>query len=152
MISSLNSLVQLVDMEQLTDINDMAVINGRQLSQLMVACYHGNPDYVQALLKTPGIKIDLQNDGGHHALMYACAYGRAEVAQLILNAYPNPRQLVNLPETSGVTSLILASLNNKIETVSLLLQYGASINMKDIDSSMSKWIPGNCQSIVRKWC
>ena len=67
------------------DINSFVTIDGQQLSQLMVACLHGNIDNVKALLKAPGVKVDLQNDEGWHALMYACREGHTEIAQLILN-------------------------------------------------------------------
>ena len=67
--------------EKSSSINDVVMINGRQLSQLMVACFYGNPDYVQDLLAVPGIKVDLQNEEGLHALMCACAYGHTQAAQ-----------------------------------------------------------------------
>ena len=112
-------------------INDLAVINGRELSQLMAACYHGNPDYVQDLLKVPNVKVDLQSRGGRHPLVCACAYGHTQVAQLLLDACQDPRRLVNLPTTNGRTPLMFASINGHHETVSLLLQKGACINMQD---------------------
>ncbi len=57
-----DELVLAEAVEKCNGTNDMAMINRMQLSQLMVACYHGNPDYVQAPLEVPGTKIDLQND------------------------------------------------------------------------------------------
>lgn len=57
-----------------------------ELSELMVACIQGNLDYVKDLLEVPGIQIELQNKEGWHALMYTCAHGNVQVAQLILNA------------------------------------------------------------------
>ena len=106
-----NELVLAEAVEKCTGINDIAVINGQQLSKLMVACYHGNPDYVQDLLEVPGIKVDLQNSEGLHALMCACECGHTRVAQLILDAYPNLQQVINLASTDGMTSLMLASYN-----------------------------------------
>ena len=68
--------------EKCNGINDMTETKEAQLSQLMVACLHGNPDDVlQALLEIPGIQVDLQNDEGWHAFMYACALGHIQVAQ-----------------------------------------------------------------------
>ena len=132
--------------EKCSDINDMVVICGKQLSQLMVACYHGSPDCVQALLEVPGIKIELQNDKGRHALACACMKGHTKVIQLLLNAYPNPQQLVNLtcPGLQGVSCLILASQSGHTESVSLLIQNGALVNaqgyrMVGFDHSKSKW-------------
>ena len=71
-------------------INSMALVNGMQQSQLMAACLHGNPDYVQDLLEVPGIKIDLQNDEGWHALTCACRADHVEVVRLILDTCPDP--------------------------------------------------------------
>jgi len=116
-------------MEKCNGINDMAMINGRQLSKLMAACYHGNPHYVQDILGVPGIKIDLQSDKGRHALTCACALGHTEVAQLILNAYPNPQHLVNMQINDGTTALMLASINGHAETALLLLLYEADVNI-----------------------
>ena len=127
----LDELLLAEAVEKCSGINDMAVINGRQLSQLMVACYHGNPDYVQDLLEVPEIKVDLQNDEGCHALICACAYGHTQVIQLILNACPNLQQLINLARTDGMTSLMLASNNGHTETVILLLQSGARVNLQE---------------------
>ena len=56
-------------------INSLVLVNGIQLSQLMVACLHGNIDYVEALLEVPGVKVDLQNDEGWHAFQLACICG-----------------------------------------------------------------------------
>ena len=87
-------------------INSLVPVNGKQLSQLMVACLHGNIDYFEALLKVPGVKVDLQNDEGRHALYYACKQGHTEIAQLILNTCQCPKDLVNLPDKRENTSLV----------------------------------------------
>ena len=44
-------------------INSLVPVQlGMQLSQLMVACYLGDVNYVEAFLKISGIKLDIQND------------------------------------------------------------------------------------------
>lgn len=88
--------------EKCSGINDLATINGMQLSHLMVACLNGNPCYVQDLLEAPGIMIGLQSNEGRHALLCASALGHSIVVQLILVACTNPQQLVNLPKTDGI--------------------------------------------------
>lgn len=45
-------------------INSLALINGQQLSQLMVACYHGNLEYVNNLMESPELDINLTNKEG----------------------------------------------------------------------------------------
>ena len=111
--------------EKSSDINSLVEINGVQVSQLMVACFHGNSDYVKDLLEVPGIKTDLQNDEGIHALMCACLLGHTEIAQQIVNTSQS------LPTNDGMTSLLIASQNGHSETVSMLLQHGAHINMQN---------------------
>lgn len=103
----------------------------------MVACLHGNPKYVQDLLKVPGIKVDLQNDRGLHALMCACGLGQIEVIRAILDAFPDPRKVINLAKEDGRTPLMFASVNGHTEVVSLLLQKGAHFNMQAIDDGQS---------------
>ncbi len=114
-----------------SDINSFAEINGERLSQFMVACYHGNPDYVQDMLEAPGIKIDLQNSEGRHALMCASELGHTQVVQLILNACQFQHNVVNLQDENGMTALMVASKDNYAETALLLLQNGAVVNMQD---------------------
>ena len=132
-----NELVLAEAVEKCNGINDMVLINRKQVSQLMVACLPGNPEYVKELLKVPGIKIELQNDNGWHALMFACLLPHSLVAKLLLNACQHALQVVNLPNKDGVTSLIVAAHNGHTETVSLLLQRGANVNQQDIDGRTS---------------
>ena len=118
-------------------INSLVLVNnGIQLSQLMVACLHGNIDYVEALLEVPGVKADLQNDDGWHALQLACMCGHTAIAQLILNTC-QCLNLANLPNQMGITCLIIASQNGHTETVLLLLQNGAHVSMKNNEESSS---------------
>ena len=120
-------------------INSLVLVNGIQLSQLMVACLHGNIDYVEALLEVPGVKDDLQNDEGLHALHCACMCGHTAIAQLILNTC-QCQDLVNLPNKSKITCLMIASQNGHTETVLLLLQNGAHVNMQNSEGVSSLMI------------
>ena len=96
-----DELVLAEAVEKCADINSLVMIKGRQLSQLMVACYYGNMDY---LLKDPGVTVDLQNNAeGQHALLCACEQGHTEIAQLILNTCQHPKDVVNLQDKKGRT-------------------------------------------------
>ena len=118
--------------EKCADINSLVMIKGRQLSQLMVACYHGNIDYVEDLLKASGVTVDLQNNEGQHALLCACEQGHTEIAQLILNTCQHPKDVVNLPDKMGRTPLMAATYHGHRDTVSLLLESAAQINVQDV--------------------
>ena len=120
-------------------INSLVLVdsNGIQLSQLMAACLHGNIDYVEALLEVPGVKVDLQNDTGRHALQLACMRGYIEIARLILSTSQCTKYLVNIADKWGSTSLITASQYGQTETVSLLIQNGAHVNMQNNNGSCS---------------
>ena len=117
--------------EKCCDINSLVVINGELVSQLMVACYHGNPDYVQDLLGVPGIKVDLQNSEGRHALMCASELGHTKVVEVLLNTCQPPQDVINLRDKKGTTALMIASGENHAEIVLLLLQSGAFVNLQD---------------------
>lgn len=114
-------------------INSLVLITGYQLSQLMVACYHGNMDYVEDLLQAPGVQVDLQNNNGQHALQCACEQGHTEIAQLLLNTCQSPTTIANLQDQDGLTPMMWASFYGHTEIVSLLLQYGAQVNVQDIE-------------------
>ena len=119
-------------------INSLVPVQlGMQLSQLMVACYLGDVNYVEAFLKISGIKLDIQNDEGWHALMCACEKGHTEIAQLLLNTDKCRNNLVNLPNKDEITSLMLAGQNGYTGTVLLLLQNGAHVNMTNKNRSSS---------------
>ena len=128
--------------EKSSDINSLVEINGKQCSQLMVACLHGNVEYVKELLQVPGIDIYRQNDEGDHALMCACRQGpwHSEIVQLILNAVDDQGHLVNLGNRKGWSSLMTACENGHTETVALLLKNGAKVDMQDIDGWSSLMI------------
>ena len=117
--------------EKCADINSLVMIKGRQLSQLMVASYHGNIDYVEDLLNVPGVTVDLQNNEGKHALLCACEQGHTEIAQLILNTCQHPKDVVNLPDKMGGTPLMAASYFGHRDTVSVLLESAAQVNVQN---------------------
>ena len=117
--------------EKCADINSLVMIKGRQLSQLMVACYHGNIDYVEDQLKAPGVTVDLQNNEGQHALLCACEQGHTEIAQLILNTCQHPKDVVNLPGRMERTPLMAASSIGHRDTVSVLLECAAQVNVQN---------------------
>ena len=102
-----------------------------QVSQLMSACVSENIDHLKTLLKTPGIRLDQQDDEGYHALLLASARGNIQAVQLILNACHQPKSLIKLPALNGLTPLMAASQNGHTETVSLLLQHGTNVNMQE---------------------
>lgn len=81
------------------------------------------------LLEVPEVKIDLQNSEGRHALFCASSYGHTQVVQLLISAYPNPQELINLPMKCGLTPTMAASCYGYTETISLLINNGADINM-----------------------
>lgn len=113
------------------DINSVAVVGGKHLSQLMAACYGGNPDRVCEILQVPGVKIELQNKDGWHALMWASRQGHTEIVRLVLLACNRPQEVVNQSSYDGVTSLMLASGSGHMETALVLLENGANVNAQN---------------------
>lgn len=158
-------LAETTAFERWNGINEFSVIKGKDFSQLMLACYQGNTDSVERLLKkVPGIKIDLQNDEGWHSLMCACACGNTKVAELILKACHNNPQLtqhlINLPNKNLFTSLMVASGNGHTDRASLLIKKGASTDLQTISGLSSLMLAsffGHIDIVLlllrtQKWC
>lgn len=135
-VYQLSDLVLAEVVAKCATINSMALVNGLQQSQLMAACLHGNPDYVQDLLEVPGIKIDLQNDKDWHALACACRADHVEVVHLILDACPDPQRVVNLQDNSGASPLMEAVVTCLTEVISLLRPRAGNVDYASLSSVM----------------
>ena len=65
--------------------------------------------------------------GGMTALLYAAREGNVEVARTLLEAGAT----IEDTEANDIGPLLMALLNNKLETASLLLEHGADVNVQD---------------------
>ena len=94
---------------------------------LMIACrLYIKKDIIQDLVKNTK-NIDLQNNHGNTALMYATDIGLINTVRLFIKQGAN----VNIQNNHNNNALILATIKNYQNIVQLLIQANANINMKD---------------------
>ena len=59
--------------------------NNKKRTALMIACEKNLPDVVRALLNKPGIEVDLQDECGDSALLWAVAESSADAAVVMIS-------------------------------------------------------------------
>jgi ankyrin repeat protein len=72
------------------------------------------------------INIDLKNEDGYTALMYAVNAGSLDVARLILSR----KARINLQDRDGYSALMIAAYRGNAEMLDLLLQYKPDVNLR----------------------
>lgn len=99
------------------------------LTDLIVACSHGDVPAVEALLNQ-GANWRVSTSDGFNALTAAAAKGHREVVRLLLNrGVP-----ADLKAPKGSTALMWACRNGRLDIAELLISAGADPNVKDHDS------------------
>ena len=80
--------------------------------------------------------------------MCACRQGHNEIMLMVLGAVKDPKHVVNLQNKHGWSSLMIASQKGYAETVALLLQNGAHVNMQEnfFNDCKSAWTHRNSLS------
>ena len=89
----------------------------------MWASIDGHADTVRFLLETEGINVNAASNDGMTALLFACRYGRDEVARSLLGHGGIDMSAVEAD--TGHTALMLACIHEHVDTVRLLMQHGA---------------------------
>jgi len=72
------------------------------------------------------INIDLKNEDGYTALMYAVNSGSADVAKVILDN----RARINLQDRDGYSALMIAAFRGNAEMMEFLLTYKPDVNLR----------------------
>lgn len=96
---------------------------------LCIASVHGYIDIMQMLINA-GADVN-KSVNGWTALYAASAYGKIEVARLLLGTHGI--DVDKDPVGNGQTALHIAVINNHVEIVQLLLKSGANVNNADIE-------------------
>ncbi len=101
-------------------------------ADLLVACERGDAAKVKELL-AKGCDPNAARTSGATALSYAVAGRHTAVARLLLEAKADPNRA-----SFGLRPLFLAAENGDVDTVKLLIQYGADVNarLEAVDEEM----------------
>lgn len=95
---------------------------------LMQAAQCGQSWSVWKLLQM-GASIDMRDDDGRTALMWAVMYGHKDTAQSLLE---NGKADIDAKDNGGSTPLMLAAERGHREVIEMLLEKGANINEKNV--------------------
>jgi ankyrin repeat protein len=101
--------------------------------QLIDKCSSGDLAAVRKLLDD-GVDVNWKDTEGRTALMWASAYGHAEVVKLLLDKGAQ----IDVQNNGGGMALMWASVNGKVECVRLLLEKGADMSLKCKDGLTAK--------------
>ena len=126
MLASVNGQTQIVKllMDYGADVNAQNKNNGHVTALMMASHYFpeegyfGHTEVVKLLVKKAN--LDLQNDSGHTALMYA-SIGAVDVVRVLINKGAN----LNLKDINGNTALKIASNYSQVQIVQMLKEAGA---------------------------
>jgi len=115
------------EMKALMVINKDTInaVNNMGFTPLILACYRGNTEVAEFLIKTVK-NIDHDSSSGT-ALAAAAVKGNARLAKALLERGANP----NLADPSGMTPLIYATQFENIELMKLLISYKADKKKTD---------------------
>lgn len=96
---------------------------------LLVACYHGYIDIVVALSECPHIDVNWQDKEGNTALITAGQAGHDMICSYLINYFCG----VDLERRNvfGMTALMKAAVQGRVECVKILMMAGANIEAKD---------------------
>jgi uncharacterized protein len=93
---------------------------------LMWACYNGDADLVERLLKA-GADVSVVNDYGASALQVAAVVADPRIIKDLLKAGANP----DSPNPEGQTALMVVARSGNVEAAKLLLDAGAMVDARE---------------------
>ncbi|GIL73234.1 hypothetical protein Vretimale_4839 [Volvox reticuliferus] len=103
--------------------------DNQQNTPLILAASKGSVALLRLLLGA-GADASRQNSSGHTALTRACAAGKVEVVQLLLQA-PNAQTHLHLQDNHGNTALLWCARTGNAQLCRLLIDAGANVNQAD---------------------
>lgn len=108
-------------------------MDSRRLSEdLMLAIASNSIDIFGEILSHPEIDVNIGDSRGHQPLITACAYGRLDMAQALVQRGADVSYRMPMTKT---TALHVASSNGFADIVELLLAHGADRNARDFSGS-----------------
>ena len=91
--------------------------------KLFEAITAGDELTVRALLSTPGVRIECEDDEGMTPLQHAAYKGNADLCELLLE---HGADVNTNGHNHGYSTLTFAALSSKVDVVNLLLNAGAN--------------------------
>lgn len=82
------------------------------------------------LLQSKGV-VQRTTEQGLSPLLYASINGNTDCVRLLVENAKDPKQLLDLADSTGFTPLMGAARNGHVHTIHLLLSLGVSINSQD---------------------
>ena len=109
---------------------------GWKITPLILATIKGQLEIVEYLLENKQVAVNMKDNDGQTALMYACKNGFPEIVRYLLSRSDTK---VNMQDKGGWTALMWACLKNQSEIVGLLLEHPQiDIKIQD-DSGATAW-------------
>ena len=158
-----NKLLESANYNKVTEVNDLVNnenigkiingVNGSGDSALIFAAMRNNIDTLNALLKVPGIDVNIKNKNGNTALIIAASKGNAGIVKALLGV---PGINVNIQNKENKnTALIIAASNGDIAIAQGLLKVpGIDVNIKNnknntaLTIAASNWYTEIAQSLL----
>jgi len=115
-------------------------------SVLLHAVHAFEPEVLEALLKSPGINVNVRTCEGRPLLHEACS---VKIAEKLLTAGDDPNMLDTNQQN---TALLIAVSEKRTDAVRLLLRYGANINFQNCrgETALSIALRGNHLPVVKE--
>ena len=105
--------------------NSINLTSEEGYTPLILACYHGNEEVVEYLVK----KVEDVNQSSPYgsALMAAVVKGNTKIVELLLNSNAD----ANIADENGTTAMHYAVMFRNYEAVKLLIKANADVKLKD---------------------
>jgi superfamily I DNA/RNA helicase len=111
-----------------SEIKKPQIKQKKKIEEVLEYAHFGNIKQMKKLI-IKNADLNLQNDDGVYALMFASYNKNKEMIELLLDNGANP----NLQARDGSTTLMDVSESGSAEIVKLLLDYGANVNLQSKD-------------------
>jgi ankyrin repeat protein len=129
----MDNLIKAVKEDKITKVKELINKNIKDeydVMLLLLLVIQNNSIKTMKFFIEKNININLQDNRGETALMYAIDYDNIEMIRLLLNAGANPNVL-NTHNHTALTLAIVGNSSNNIEIIEMLLNAGADATAKD---------------------
>ncbi|XP_019636488.1 PREDICTED: uncharacterized protein LOC109479054 [Branchiostoma belcheri] len=118
------------------------------------ACAQGSMSILQVLVHAQNVNVNLADNEGNTPLIFASQAGHLDVLVFLLLNFPDVA--VDQPNLAGMTPLMKAAINGRLECAKVLVLAGASTDKRDWGRGMcaEEWARycgrGDCAEVIRR--